>query len=75
MVFEIYDAAANYQGMQTGWFQKVVNDRFNVDLNIIAPQVAGDAISVFWMQRILQIALSQVLSRTSARILAIILTL
>ncbi len=44
MVFEIYDAAANYQGMQTGWFQKVVNDRFNVDLNIIAPQVAGDAI-------------------------------
>ena len=44
MVFEIYDAAANYQGMQTGWFQKVVNDRFGIDLNIIAPQVAGDAI-------------------------------
>lgn len=44
MVLEIYDAAANYQGLQTGWFQKVVNDRFGIDLNIIAPQVAGDAI-------------------------------
>lgn len=44
MIIEIYDAAANYQGMQTGWFQKVVNDRFGIELNIIAPQVAGDAI-------------------------------
>ena len=43
-VLEIYDAAANYQGMQTGWFQKVVNDACGVELNIIAPQVAGDAI-------------------------------
>lgn len=41
---DIYDAAANYQGLQTGWFAKVVKDRFNMDLNIIAPQVAGDAI-------------------------------
>ena len=44
MEIEVYDAAANYQGLQTGWFQKVVKDRFNIDLNIIAPQVAGDAI-------------------------------
>jgi multiple sugar transport system substrate-binding protein/putative aldouronate transport system substrate-binding protein len=44
MTIEVYDVAANYQGMQTGWFQKVVKDRFNLDLNIISPQVAGDAI-------------------------------
>jgi len=44
MTFEIYDVAANYQGVQTGWFAKVVKDRFNIELNIIAPQVAGDAI-------------------------------
>ena len=44
LTIEIYDVAANYQGMQTGWFQKVVKDRFNMELNIIAPQVAGDAI-------------------------------
>ena len=41
---EIYDEAANYQGTQTGWFAKVVKDRFNIELNIIAPQVAGDAV-------------------------------
>ncbi|MCR5735272.1 MAG: ABC transporter substrate-binding protein [Lachnospiraceae bacterium] len=44
MEIEVYDAAANYQGLQTGWFEKVVKDRFPIDLNIIAPQVAGDAI-------------------------------
>ncbi|MBB2183860.1 sugar ABC transporter substrate-binding protein [Lachnospiraceae bacterium MD1] len=44
LTIDIYDAAANYQGLQSGWFQKVVKDRFNMELNIIAPQVAGDAI-------------------------------
>ncbi|NLG89984.1 MAG: sugar ABC transporter substrate-binding protein [Clostridiaceae bacterium] len=44
LTIDIYDVAANYQGMQTGWFRKVVNDRFNIELNIIAPQVAGEAI-------------------------------
>jgi len=44
LTFDIYDVAANYQGMQSGWFRKVVNDRFNIELNIIAPQVAGEAI-------------------------------
>ena len=42
--FEVFDVAANYQGVQTGWFAKVVKDRFNVELNIIAPQVGGDAL-------------------------------
>ena len=41
MTIEIFDAAANYQGEQIGWFAKVVKDRFNIKLNIIAPQVAG----------------------------------
>ncbi|MBR4345281.1 MAG: sugar ABC transporter substrate-binding protein [Lachnospiraceae bacterium] len=41
---EIYDKAANYQGVQTGWFAEVVKERFNLELNIIAPQVAGEAI-------------------------------
>lgn len=44
LTIEIYDVAANYQGMQTGWFQKVVKDRFNIELNIIAPQVAGESV-------------------------------
>lgn len=44
LVLEVYDVAANYQGMQSGWFAKVVKDRFNIELNIIAPQVAGSSI-------------------------------
>ena len=44
MTFEIYDVAANYQGVQSGWFAKVVKDKFNIELNIIAPQVAGEAL-------------------------------
>lgn len=44
LVIEVYDVASNYQGTQTGWFAKVVKDKFNIELNIIAPQVAGDTI-------------------------------
>ena len=44
ITIDIYDDAANYHGLQTGWFGKVVEDRFNLKLNIIAPQVAGDAV-------------------------------
>ena len=44
MTFEIYDVAANYQGEQSGWFAKILKDKFNIKLNIIAPQVAGQAV-------------------------------
>ncbi len=44
MTFDIYDVAANYQGMQIGWFAQLVKEKFNIELNIIAPQVAGEAI-------------------------------
>ena len=44
LTIDIYDDAANYHGVQTGWFAKVVKDRFNLELNIIAPQVAGSAV-------------------------------
>lgn len=44
MVIDFYDDAANYHGIQTGWFAKVVKDRFNIELNIIAPQVAGEVV-------------------------------
>jgi multiple sugar transport system substrate-binding protein/putative aldouronate transport system substrate-binding protein len=41
MVLEVYSQPANFQGEQPGWFAKVLKDKFNVTLNIIAPQVAG----------------------------------
>lgn len=38
---DVFDSMANYQGIQSGWFAKVVKDKFNMELNIIAPNVAG----------------------------------
>lgn len=38
---DVFDQFANYQGTQSGWFAKVVKDKFNMELNIIAPNVAG----------------------------------
>ena len=40
--FEFYNQAANYMGLQTGWFAKIMKDKFNLVQNIIAPQTAGD---------------------------------
>ena len=35
LTIDVYDDAANYNGIQTGWFAKVIKDRFNIELNII----------------------------------------
>ncbi len=44
---DVYDQFANYQGIQTGWFGKIVKDKFNMELNIIAPNVAGGGDTLF----------------------------
>ncbi len=44
---DVFDALANYQGIQSGWFAKVVKDKFNMELNIIAPNVAGGGDTLF----------------------------
>ncbi len=41
IVVDVFDSPANYQGIQSGWFAKIVKDKFNMELNIIAPNVAG----------------------------------
>ena len=33
---DVYDEFANYQGIQSGWFAKVVKDKFQMELNYIA---------------------------------------
>ena len=38
---DVYDEYSNYQGLQSGWFAKAVRDRFNMELNVIAPNVTG----------------------------------
>lgn len=47
LTIEVYSAAANFQGIQGGWFGKEIKDRFNIELNIIAPNISGDAASLY----------------------------
>jgi len=44
MTIEWYNVAANYTGVQPGWFGKIIKDKFNIELNIIAPQVLGQTL-------------------------------
>ena len=44
---DFYNVAANFQGVQPGWYGKIVKDKFNMELNIIAPQVAGDGAALY----------------------------
>ncbi len=44
---DVFDTLANYQGTQSGWFAKAVKDRFNMELNIISPNVAGGGDTLF----------------------------
>ncbi|MDD6616281.1 MAG: sugar ABC transporter substrate-binding protein [Lachnospiraceae bacterium] len=47
LTLEVYDVASNFQGLQSGWYGKVLKDKFNIVLNIIAPQVSGDGQAVY----------------------------
>lgn len=44
---DVFDNQANYQGIQSGWFGKLIKDKFNMELNIIAPNVAGGGDTLF----------------------------
>ena len=39
LTIDVFDGQANFQGIQSGWFAKVVKDKFNMELNIIAPKI------------------------------------
>ncbi len=41
LMLEVYSQPANFQGEQIGWTAKILKDKFNLKLSIIAPQVAG----------------------------------
>ncbi len=47
IVVDVFDCLANYQGIQSGWFARLVKDKFNMELNIIAPNVAGGGDTLF----------------------------
>lgn len=44
---DVFDSQANYQGIQSGWFGEIVKNKFNMELNIIAPNVAGGGDTLF----------------------------
>lgn len=41
ITLDVFSSQSNYQGIETGWFAKLVKDKFNIELNIISPNVAG----------------------------------
>ncbi|MFC0213380.1 extracellular solute-binding protein [Paenibacillus chartarius] len=41
LTIKVFSMLANYAGDQPGWFAKMVKDKFNVKLNIIASNLAG----------------------------------
>lgn len=41
LTIDVFDSLANYQGIQSGWFAKIIEDKFNMKLNIIAPNITG----------------------------------
>ena len=47
LTIDMFCAPANYQGVQTGWFGKAIKDACNVEVNIIAPNVAGGGESLY----------------------------
>ncbi|RDU23803.1 type 2 periplasmic-binding domain-containing protein [Anaerosacchariphilus polymeriproducens] len=50
LVIDVFDSLSNYQGLQSGWFAKIVKDKFNMKLNIIAPNVTGGGNTLFEMR-------------------------
>lgn len=47
ITIDVYDGLANYMGVQEGWFAKIVKDKFNMELNVIAPNVAGNGDTLY----------------------------
>jgi putative aldouronate transport system substrate-binding protein len=43
ITLNVFSMLSNYAGEQTGWYAKVIKDRFNITLNIISSNVEGGA--------------------------------
>jgi putative aldouronate transport system substrate-binding protein len=44
ITIDYYQYTANYQGILGGWLGKAIKDKFNMKVNIIAPNIGGQAI-------------------------------
>ncbi len=50
IVVDVLDSLANFQGIQSGWFAEIVKQKFNMELNIIAPNVTGGGDTLYDMR-------------------------
>ncbi len=44
---DVYDSLANDSGIQSGWYAKIIRDKFNMELNIITPNISGSADTLY----------------------------
>lgn len=44
---DLFNSYTNYQGIQEGWFGEVIKDKFNMELNIIAPNTAASGETLY----------------------------
>lgn len=47
LTVDVFATEANYEGIQSGWFAKIVKEKFNMELNIISPNVSGGGDTLF----------------------------
>lgn len=47
ITIDLFCSQSNFQGIQSGWFAEYVKQKFNMELNIIAPNVAGGGDTLF----------------------------
>ncbi|WP_026668866.1 hypothetical protein [Butyrivibrio sp. AE3009] len=51
ITIDVFDVQSNTRGIQRGWFAKIVRDKFNMQLNIIAPNQEGHGNAIFESMR------------------------
>ena len=51
ITIDVFDVQSNTRGIQRGWFAKLVRDKFNMQLNIIAPNQEGHGDAIFESMR------------------------
>lgn len=47
IMVDVFASESNAPGLQSGWFGKIVKDKFNMELNVIAPNAVEDGDSLF----------------------------
>ncbi len=50
IVVDVFDSLANFEGIQSGWFADIVRKKFNMELNIIAPNVSSGGSTLLQMR-------------------------